>query len=118
MREEEEEEEEKKTSTTSLTWSPPHGSLLPAAEAHLAEHAEEVPLAYRPRVFAGTRATLGRGHAVAVRFPRLTLLADQGAGDRGHLALPLLGGPVRAEPNRTESNRIEPRLNRRQEIKG
>lgn len=42
-----------------LTWSPPHGPLAAAAEAHFAEHPEDVPLAQGASVFAGAGATLG-----------------------------------------------------------
>lgn len=65
-----------------LTWSPPHRPLAAAAEAHFAEHPEDVPLAQGAPVFAGAGAALGGRHPVAVRLPRLPLLPDQGAGYR------------------------------------
>lgn len=65
-----------------LTWSPPHRPLAAAAEAHFAEYPENVPLAQGAPVFAGAGAALGGRHPVAVGLPRLSLLPDQGAGDR------------------------------------
>lgn len=65
-----------------LTWSPPHGPLAAAAEAHFAEYPEDVPFAQGAPVFAGAGAALGGRHPVAVGLPRLSLLPDQGAGYR------------------------------------
>lgn len=42
-----------------LTWSPPHRPLAAAAEAHFAEHPEDVPLTQGASVFAGAGAALG-----------------------------------------------------------
>lgn len=47
-------------------------------------------LAERAGVFAGAGATFRSRDPVAVRLPRLALLPDQGAGDRGHLPEPSL----------------------------
>lgn len=65
-----------------LTWSPPHRPLAAAAEAHFAEHPEDVPFAQGAPVFAGAGAAFGGRHPVAVGLPRLPLLPDQGAGYR------------------------------------
>lgn len=73
------------THTHGLTWAPPDRSLLAAAEAHLAKDPQEMPFTQRSGVFAGAGATFGSRHPVAVRFPRLTFLANQGAGDCSHL---------------------------------
>lgn len=75
---------------TALTWSPPNGSFLAAAETDFAEDPQEMPLAERARVFAGAGATFRSRDPVAVGFPRLAFLPDQGAGDRGHLPEPNL----------------------------
>lgn len=79
-----------KKKSTALTWSPPNGSFLAAAETDFAEDPQEMPLAERAGVFAGTGATFRSRDPVAVGFPRLAFLPDQGAGDRGHLPEPSL----------------------------
>lgn len=75
----------KKKKSTALTWSPPNGSFLPAAETDFAEDPQEMPLAERAGVLAGAGATFRSRDPVAVRLPRLAFLPDKGAGDRGHL---------------------------------
>lgn len=76
--------------STALTWSPPNGSFLAAAETDFAEDPQEMPLAERAGVFARARATFRSRYPVTVRLPRLAFLPDQGAGDRGHLPEPSL----------------------------
>lgn len=76
--------------STQLTWSPPNGSFLAAAEADFAEDPQEMPLAEGAGVFAGAGTTFRGGDPVAVRLPRLAFLADEGAGDGGHLPEPNL----------------------------
>lgn len=80
----------KKKKSTALTWSPPNGSFLAAAETDFAEDPQEMSLAERAGVFAGAGATFRSRDPVAVRLPRLAFLPDQGAGDRGHLPEPSL----------------------------
>lgn len=76
---------------TALTWSPPNGSFLAAAETDFAEDPQEMPLVDRAGVFfARAGATFRSRNPVAVRLPRLAFLPDQGAGDRGHLPEPSL----------------------------
>lgn len=75
----------RKKKSTALTWSPPNGSFLPAAETDFAEDPQEMPLAERAGVLAGAGATFRSRDPVAVRLPRLAFLPDKGAGDRGHL---------------------------------
>lgn len=76
--------------STALTWSPPNGSFLAAAETDFAEDPQEMSLAKRAGVFARAGATFRSRNPVAVRLPRLAFLPDQGAGDRGHLPEPSL----------------------------
>lgn len=78
----------KKKKSTSLTWSPPDGSFLAAAETDFAEDPQEMPLAQRAGVFAGAGAPFRSRDPITVGLPRLAFLPDQGAGDRSHLPEP------------------------------
>lgn len=89
----------KKKKSTALTWSPPNGSFLAAAETDFAEDPQEMPLAERAGIFAGAGATFRSRDPVAVWLPRLAFLPDQGAGDRGHLPEPSLFKETKKKKN-------------------
>lgn len=68
-----------------LTLFSPDRSLPAAAEPDFAEHPEHMPLTQGAAVLAGAGAALRRAHAVTIRLPCLSLLADKRAGySRSH----------------------------------